>query len=477
MRISVDTPVFVSKETEQETEDRIAKATTFLQSALAENYSPLLNSAIFGIGNSRAEILNVIEELLNKASIEIQGKTTRDIAWDAYKYLVGYSVIHELILDQEITEICVNGPNQVTYKKHGKRFLAKKVKFKDLTHLEKVADRILVGSHTEANEGRPMVDNCWLDDGSRCVINKKAVVPSHGLTINIRKFRDKNFTFEELEKLKTLTSGVYTGEETTISDTAIEAPSTEERKSRQYSQSEFLEDMAQAGATVAVSGGTHTGKTTMIRTLAGLLRNLIPPPPEDPDQDPEIGLRIITIENMPELQLLKYYPELEVVEMLERDSKYNPITVEGIYPQVMRMDPDVILVGEMRFPIEAAQTIRAMRSGHDNTMGSIHTDDAKACVQEIRTKMQSLSNVSDQIANVEISTALDLVVQLNSIGGKIQVTQIAEVNLDENKEINIHNIFLRRGDGVMIYQPITQTLARRLLFKGRTSVDLLRKWL
>lgn len=477
MRISVEAVPLEQHLAPEDKAKLLFSATRHIQTILSENYSQLLNEAIYGIGNSQQEILQTMEEILRKSKIEVPELTTKEIAWESYKYLVGYSVIHDLLMNPAITEICINGPKQITYKKNGKRYRAQNIEFKDITHLEKIAERILMVSHSEANEGNPMVDNAWLPDRSRVVINKKAVVPAHGLTINIRRFKDKNFTFEELEKLGTLSTGSRQVEDVTLTpvdDISIESTGP---KGAEYKQSDFLKDMVIAGATIVVSGGTHTGKTTMIRTLAGLLQFLIPPAPADKKEDPESGPRIITIENGPELQLHKYYPDLEVVEMLERDTKFNPIGVEDIYPQVMRMDPDVIIVGEIRHPIEAAMTIKAMRSGHHNTMGSIHTDDAESCVQEIRTKMQAISNVSDKIANIEIATAVDLIVQLNMIDGKIYMTQIAEVLLDENKEITIHNIFRREKNGQMSYCPISQELVKKLLFKGRVSIDSLRKWL
>jgi pilus assembly protein CpaF len=292
-----------------------------------------------------------------------------------------------------------------------------------------------------------MVDNAWLPDRSRVVINKSAIVPSHGITLNIRRFRDKNFSLEELEKIGTLKTAER-GKSRNSPDKEYEDITNIPGEEHSFRQLDFIRDVVRAGATIIVSGGTHTGKTTLIRTLASIFQDIIPD--ITGSGDPQSGLRIITIENGPELQLVKYYPGLEVVEMLERDTKYNPIGVEEIYPQVMRMDPDVILVGEIRFPIEAMYTLRAMRSGHANTMASIHTYDAEACCQELRTKVQAISNVSDKVINTEIVTAVDIIIQLGIVDRKIEITQVAELELDAECNIVIKDIFKRDSDGKML---------------------------
>lgn len=472
MRVSLAqaTKEYVSSEDDKKL---LFKATSIIQIELAEKHSKLLSDAIYGNSEAQEKIKDVMKDILFINKVDIPNMGIEQIIWEVYKYIVGYDILHDLIyLNPDITEICVNGIDKVTYKKNGIRYQAMNIQFKDYQHLEKIAEKILLTCHSEANEGSPMVDNAWLPDRSRVVINKSSIVPSHGITINIRRFRDKNFTMEELESigtLKTAEPGVSLSDQ----DDLFEGQNDDTGHS--YRQMDFLYDAVIAGATIIVSGGTHTGKTTLIRTLAGILQELIPE--HNSVGDPESGLRIITVENGPELQLLKYYPKLEVVEMLERDTKYNPIGVEEIYPQIMRMDPDVILVGEIRYPIEAMYTLRAMRSGHANTMASIHTYDAESCCQELRTKVQAISNVSDKVINSEIATAVDIIIQLSNIDRKIEITQIAEIDLDDNVNIVIKDIFKRDSNGNMTFKPITKKLAKRLIAKGRGNADEIKRWL
>jgi pilus assembly protein CpaF len=141
------------------------------------------------------------------------------------------------------------------------------------------------------------------------------------------------------------------------------------------------------------------------------------------------------------------------------------------------MDPDVILVGEIRFPIEAMYTLRVMRSGHQNTMASIHTYDAESCCQELRTKVQSISNVSDKVINNEIVTAVDIIIQLGIVDNKIELTQIAELDLDNNSNILIKDIFARNSNGDTIFNPISRKLAKKLIAKGRKNAKGVERWL
>ncbi|AHF09038.1 MULTISPECIES: ATPase, T2SS/T4P/T4SS family [Dehalobacter] len=473
MRISSAKAV-EQKAYDTDSRNQLDKTTSIIQSVLTENHQKLLNDAIYGVGECQKQIRNVIKDIIRHEKLDVPDMSIDEIAWGVYKFIIGYDVIHDLLLDTEITEICVNGPYQITYKKNGIRYFAKDIKFTDLSHLEKITERILLTCHSEANEGSPMVDNAWLPDRSRVVINKSSIVPSHGITLNIRRFRDKNFSLEELEKIGTLKKAERSKSRNSLNKEYEEIISilSEEHS---YRQLDFIRDVVRAGATIIVSGGTHTGKTTLIRTLASIFQDLIPD--ENGPGDPESGLRIITIENGPELQLVKYYPGLEVVEMLERDTKYNPIGVEDIYPQVMRMDPDVILVGEIRFPVEAMYTLRAMRSGHANTMASIHTYDAESCCQELRTKVQAISNVSDKVINTEIVTAVDIIIQLGIVDRKIEITQVAELDLDPECNIVIKDIFKRDSDGKMIFNPISKKLAYRLIAKGRKNAGDVKRWL
>jgi pilus assembly protein CpaF len=454
-----------------DTRKDLYETTRIVQSILTEKHQKLLNDAIYGLGDCQNEILDIIKDIIRHQKLNVPDMSVEDIAWEIYKYIIGYDVIHDLLLDQDITEICVNGPKEVTYKKNGIRYRAKNIEFKDIKHLEKITERILLTCHSEANEGSPMVDNAWLPDRSRVVINKSSIVPSLGITVNIRRFRDKNFSLDEMEQIGTFKTAIQDNVEV-IKDEFIDENINKGHSNRQL---DFLQDVVRAGATIIISGGTHTGKTTMIRTLASILQDLVPE--HDGTGDPESGLRIITIENGPELQLKKYYPDLEVVEMLERDTKYNPIGVEEIYPQVLRMDPDVILVGEIRFPIEAMYTLRVMRSGHQNTMASIHTYDAESCCQELRTKVQSISNVSDKVINNEIVTAVDIIIQLGIVDNKIELTQIAELDLDNNSNILIKDIFARNSNGDTIFNPISRKLAKKLIAKGRKNAKGVERWL
>lgn len=462
------------KASDTDSKTHLYKTTSIIQSILTENHPKLLNDAIYGVGESQKQIANVIKDVIRHEKLDIPNMSIDEIAWEAYKTIIGYDVIHDLLLEPEITEICVNGPNQITYKKNGVRYLAKDIQFADLAHLEKITERILLTCHSEANEGSPMVDNAWLPDRSRVVINKSAIVPSHGITLNIRRFRDKNFSLEELEKIGTLKTAEI-GKSRNSPNKEYEDIKNIPGEGHSFRQLDFIRDVVRAGATIIVSGGTHTGKTTLIRTLASIFQDLIPD--KTGPGDPQSGLRIITIENGPELQLVKYYPGLEVVEMLERDTKYNPIGVEEIYPQVMRMDPDVILVGEIRFPVEAMYTLRAMRSGHANTMASIHTYDAEACCQELRTKVQAISNVSDKVINTEIVTAVDIIIQLGIVDRKIEITQVAELELDPECNIVIKDIFKRDSDGKMFFNPISKKLVYRLMAKGRKNAGDVKRWL
>ena len=281
--------------------------------------------------------------------------------------MLGFGPLEPLLRDASISEVMVNAPDTVFYEKEGRLYLSS-VRFRDDQHIMRIVERIVAPLGRRVDESSPMVD-ARLPDGSRVNVIIPPVAPKSP-TITIRKFRTDKMTINDL-----VATGALTNE-----------------------LAEFFRACVQAKLNILISGGTGTGKTTMLNALSAFI----------PDTE-----RIVTIEDPTELQLQQgHVVTLEARPAIARRAR-GEVTQRDLVRNSLRMRPDRIIVGEVRGP-EAFDMLQAMNTGHEGSLGTVHANtprDALARIENmvmmagfelpvkaIREQMQSAIHVVIQIA-------------------------------------------------------------------------------
>ncbi|CAM3952070.1 CpaF family protein [Cohnella lubricantis] len=316
--------------------------------------------------------------------------------------LTGFGPINPLLLDPEISEVMVNGPNQVYVERGGKLELSY-VHFRDDEHVMNIIEKIVSPIGRRVDESSPMVD-ARLPDGSRVNV----IIPPlalKGPTITIRKFSKEPFTIDNLIDFGTVTR-----------DMAI-----------------FLEACVKAKLNIFVSGGTGSGKTTTLNVLSSFI-------PQDE--------RIVTIEDAAELQLKQDH----VVSLESRPPNIEgkgAITIRDLVRNSLRMRPERIVIGEVRGG-EALDMLQAMNTGHDGSLATGHSNSPRDMISRLET-MVLMAGIDLPVKAIreQIAGAVDVIIQQSRLkDGSRRITNITEVQGMEGDVIVLQDIFEYRQTGV-----------------------------
>ena len=308
----------------------------------------------------------------------------------------GLGPISELLTDNNITEIMVNGPKDVYVEIDGKLVKDNSVSFINDDHIIRTIQRLIGPLGRTIDSSNPMVDS-RLTDGSR--IN--AVIPPlsvNGPVITIRKFKRNMTSIDDLLRVGTLTAEMAT----------------------------FLEAAVQGKLNIIVCGGTGSGKTTLLNILSSFIGN---------------NERIITIEDAAELKLEQEH----VISLETRTENYNnnsAITIRDLVINALRMRPDRIIVGECRGK-EAFDMLQAMNTGHDGSLTTLHANGVVDALNRLET-MVLMSGMDIPINAIReyIENAIDLVINIERMhDGKRKITNISEVVGFDNDMIKLNPIF------------------------------------
>ncbi len=316
--------------------------------------------------------------------------------------VLGYGPIEPLLRDETVTEILVNGAERVYVERAG-ILEETDIHFRDNEEVMHIVDRIVTPLGRRIDESSPMVD-ARLPDGSRVNI----IIPPlalDGPTISIRKFARAFFTPEDMIRANTLTPTIV----------------------------DFLRACVVARLNIVISGGTSTGKTTLLNVLSGFL----------PDRE-----RIITIEDSAELQLNQRH----VVRLESRPPNVEgkgQIGIRQLVINALRMRPDRIVVGEVRGG-EALDMLQAMNTGHDGSLTTAHSNSPRDTLQRISTMaLMAGMDLPMRAINEQIAAAFHLIVHLDRlVDGTRKVTQISEVQGMEGDVIVMQDIFRFSQTGV-----------------------------
>jgi pilus assembly protein CpaF len=316
--------------------------------------------------------------------------------------ILGHGPLERPLADETVTEIMINGPFEVWVEREGRLFETS-VQFTDESHLRRVINKIVAQVGRRIDESSPMVD-ARLPDGSRV----NAVLPPLSLSgplVTIRKFSKRRLDPDDIVRLGTLT------------------PETVD----------FLQRCVRAELNIIISGGTGTGKTTLLNALSSAI----------PDRD-----RIITIEDAAELRLNQRH-------VLRLEARPKNIEGEGEIPirslvrNALRMRPDRIVVGEVR-GAEALDMLQAMNTGHDGSLSTVHANTARDALARIETMVLMAGyELPVKAIRQHVASALDLIIHLERLqDGSRKVTAIAEVQRMESDVITLQSLFEFKVEGV-----------------------------
>lgn len=304
-------------------------------------------------------------------------------------------ILQELLEDDDITEIMINGCNDIFVEKNG-RITRCDIVFESRERLTEVAQKIAAMSNRIVNEARPIVDT-RLEDGSRVnIVLPPAAID--GPVITIRKFYDEPLTIEKLISINSISKEA----------------------------AEFLKKAVEARYNIFISGGTGSGKTTFLNALSNFI-------PKDE--------RVITIEDSAELQI-KGVNNLVRLEARNANAQgENEITIRELIKSSLRMRPDRIIVGEVR-GAEAIDMLQAMNTGHDGSLSTGHSNSTADMLSRLETMVLMGMQLPLDAIRKQIGSAIDIIVQLGRLRDKTRkVLEITEVYTDENGLVRLSQLY------------------------------------
>jgi pilus assembly protein CpaF len=347
------------------------------------------------------EIGDIVLEELAKQNHALNLAERRQLVDDVLDELLGLGPLEPLLKDPTITDILVNGHDRVFVERYG-TLEPSPVRFKDERHLLRIIQKIVSAVGRRVDESSPLVD-ARLADGSR--IN--AVVPPlalDGSLLSIRKFAKVPISMSRLVEIGSLPEQV----------------------------AQVLEAVVQSRRNVLISGGTGSGKTTMLNAMSAYIDN---------------RERIVTIEDSAELQL-----QQEHVARLET----RPSNIEGkgeiaqrdLVKNALRMRPDRIIVGEVRSG-EAFDMLQAMNTGHDGSMTTVHANTARDALSRVEQMIgMSGIDIPARSARAQIASAINVVLQLSRLSdGRRRLMSVSEVTGMEGDVVTMQDIFRYRQTG------------------------------
>jgi pilus assembly protein CpaF len=327
------------------------------------------------------EFRPIIGEVLAELKINLNRREQFALEKVLVDELLGLGPLEELLNDPEVSDIMVNGPNQTFIEKRGKLQLAN-IQFRDEEHLFQIAQRIVNKVGRRIDQTTPLAD-ARLQDGSRVNV----IVPPlslRGTAISIRKFSEKPITVDMMKNFGSMSEKMAT----------------------------VLKIAGACRFNIIISGGTGSGKTTMLNALSKLI-------------DP--GERVLTIEDAAELRLQQ--PHWLPLETRPPNLEgQGAITIRDLVINALRMRPDRIILGEIRGP-ECFDLLAAMNTGHDGSMATLHANSPRECLARMENMvMMSDIKVPKEAISRQIADSVDLIVQVKRLrDGSRRTTNITEV--------------------------------------------------
>lgn len=378
------------------TQEEMTKVIMEIQEVILQKLD--INSSI-----SDQTILSLIEESVLRFAhtVYLSMDEKKEVIQRTFYAIRKLDVLQEILEDQEITEIMVNGPDQIFIEKQGrlepypKKFLSKE-------KLEDVIQQIVGKVNRTVNESSPIVD-VRLQDGSRVNVVLPPVA-INGPIVTIRKFPADPITMEHLVSIQSIT----------------------------MQAAEFLKKLVQAKYNIFISGGTGSGKTTFLNALSAYI------PKEE---------RIITIEDSAELQI-QNIPNLVRLEVRNANLEgKNEVTIRDLIRSALRMRPDRIILGEVR-DAAAYDLLSVMNTGHDGSLSTGHANSPKDMLRRLEALVLTAVDIPLLAVRSQIASAIDIVVQLGRLRDRSRkVLEIDEMIGMDGTEIIMRPLYCFKEQG------------------------------
>jgi pilus assembly protein CpaF len=350
----------------------------------------------------KVEIATLLGQMVSEGNLPLNRREREQMVQELLDEILGLGPLEALLRDLSISDILVNTYATIYIERYG-RLEVTGLRFRDNDHLQQTINRIVARVGRRVDETSPMVD-ARLPDGSRV----NAIIPPlavDGPILSIRRFGGAPMRIEDLLQIGAMTDPMRA----------------------------FLEGCVRARLNILVSGGTGTGKTTMLNALSSFI----------PTHE-----RIITIEDAAELQL----QQTHVVRLETRPPNVEgkgEIVTRDLVRNSLRMRPDRIIVGEIR-SVEVIDMLQAMNTGHEGSMATVHANTPRDALTRMMAMIGMAGlNVTEQVVAQMIARALDVIVQLHRASdGKRRVVSISEVTGTDGNVLQMQDIFLWRQRGV-----------------------------
>src|SRR5436305_7029094 len=376
--------------------DPYAELKTRIHHACIARLGPELFASDNGSGDIADRVLRAVMEQLaldrTPLTREERRKLVREIADD----ILGYGPLEPYLRDTAVTEVMVNGPNQIYIERSGKLEMTN-TSFLDDAHLLRIIDKIVSPIGRRIDEASPMVD-ARLPDGSRV----NAIIPPlalRGPTLTIRKFSRDPYTMDDLINFGSITPKA----------------------------AQFLSACVHGKLNILISGGTGTGKTTTLNAMSAFI----------PGSE-----RILTIEDAAELQLQQQH----VITLEARPSNIEgqgEVRIRELVRNSLRMRPDRIIVGEVRGP-ETLDMLQAMNTGHEGSLTTIHANSPRDALSRLETLVMTAGvELPHRAIREQIGSAFDLLIQIaRLVDGSRRLTHLSEVLGIDSDVITLQDVFI-----------------------------------
>lgn len=366
---------------------------------------------------SNEEVQDAIDQLLERFT-QNQYLTIEDrvsISEQIYGSIRGFDILDSILKDDTVTEIMVNGPNEIFIERNGKVTRLDQ-KFESEQRLEDTIQKIVGLAGREVNQANPIVDT-RLPDGSRVNVVLRPI-SLKGPILTIRKFSKDPMTIDKLLRYKSITPEV----------------------------AEFLEILVKAKYNILVSGGTGSGKTTFLNALSSFI-------PRDE--------RVITIEDSAELQIENVDNLVSLETRNANASGSGQITIRDLIKSSLRMRPERIVVGECR-GAEALDMLQAMNTGHDGSLSTAHANSTRDMLSRLETMvLQGSAGLPLDAIRQQIGSAIDIIIQLSRMRDKSRKTlEITEVVGYKTGEIVLNPLFVFEESEKSTLEKVDGTLVR-----------------
>ncbi|HEY6334620.1 MAG TPA: CpaF family protein [Alphaproteobacteria bacterium] len=343
----------------------------------------------------------IVAEIIFEEKMQLNALEQRDLVTKLLNDMLGLGPLEPLLADESITDILINGPQQVYIERAGKLELSG-VRFRDDSHVMNIATRIVSRIGRRIDESNPLCDARLLD-GSRVNI----IIPPlaiDGPSVSIRKFSKKKITLDVMMRQGNISPQMAT----------------------------VLKIGGRSRLNILISGGTGSGKTTLLNAISQMI---------------DSGERIVTIEDAAELQLQQPH----VVRLETRPANIEgqgEITMRELVKNSLRMRPDRIILGEVRGS-EAVDMLQAMNTGHEGSLGTIHANRPREALTRLENMVGMAGiNLPSKAIRTQIAAALDMIVQVSRMrDGVRRITHIMEVVGMEGDVITTQDLFHYEVEG------------------------------